>query len=122
MPSLLDLRRTISALVAVARALVGRPEVVFADEPTGALDTASASALLETLAGMCERLGQTVVMVTHDEQAAATTNRIIRLRDGHITGVEAVRRPAGTRVAGSGAHHAAAPSPASGPAPRMEAR
>lgn len=103
--------------VAVARALVGRPEVVFADEPTGALDTASASALLETLAGMCERLGQTVVMVTHDEQAAATTNRIIRLRDGHITGVEAVRRPAGTRVAGSGAHHAAAHSPASGAAP-----
>jgi len=108
--------------VAVARALVGRPEVVFADEPTGALDTASAAALLETLAGMCERLGQTVVMVTHDEQAAATTNRIIRLRDGHITGVEAVRRPAGTRVAGSGAHHAAVPSPAAGPAPRMEAR
>ena len=108
--------------VAVARALVGRPEVVFADEPTGALDTASAAALLETLAGMCERLGQTVVMVTHDEQAAATTNRIIRLRDGHITGVEAVRRPAGTRVAGAGAHHAAVPSPAAGPAPRMEAR
>ena len=53
--------------VAVARALVGRPEVVFADEPTGALDTASAAALLEALAGMCERLGQTVVMVTHDE-------------------------------------------------------
>ena len=108
--------------VAVARALVGRPEVVFADEPTGALDTASAASLLETLATMCEHLGQTVVMVTHDEQAAATTNRIIRLRDGRITGVEAVRRPAGTRVAGSGARHAAGPSPAAGPAPRMEAR
>jgi len=108
--------------LAVARALVGRPEVVFADEPTGALDTASAAALLETLAGMCERLGQTVVMVTHDEQAAATTNRIIRLRDGRITGVEAVRRPAGTRVAESSARHAAGPSPAAGPAPRMEAR
>ena len=107
--------------VAVARALVGRPEVVFADEPTGALDTASAAALLETLAGMCERLGQTVVMVTYDEQAAATTNRIIRLRDGHITGVEAVRRPAGTRVAGSGAHHAAGHSPAAGPAPASAA-
>ena len=106
---------------AIARALIKRPEVVFADEPTGALDTASAAALLETLAGMCERLGQTVVMVTHDEQAAATTNRIIRLRDGRITGVEAVRSPAGTRVAGSGAHHAAALSPAAGPAPRMEA-
>ena len=71
---------------------------------------------------MREHLGQTVVMVTHDEQAAATTNRIIRLRDGRITGVEAVRRPAGTRVAGSGARHAAGPSPAAGPAPRMEAR
>ena len=108
--------------VAVARALVGRPKVIFADEPTGALDTASAANLLQTLAHMCQTLGQTVVMVTHDEQAAATTNRIIRLRDGHITGVEAVRRPAGTRVAGSGAHHTAVPSPVTGPAPRMEAR
>ena len=112
--------------VAVARALVGRPEVVFADEPTGALDTASAAALLETLAGMCERLGQTVVMVPHDEQAAATTNRIIRLRDGRITGVEAVRRPTGGHAAPAsaaapaaapGARRAAGPSPASGPAP-----
>ena len=112
--------------VAVARALVGRPKVIFADEPTGALDTASAAALLETLAGMCERLGQTVVMVTHDEQAAATTNRIIRLRDGRITGVEAVRRPtsghaapasAAAPTAAPGAHRAAGPSPASGPAP-----
>ena len=120
--------------VAVARALVGRPEVVFADEPTGALDTASAAALLETLAGMCERLGQTVVMVTHDEQAAATTNRIIRLRDGRITGVEAVRRPTGGHAAPAaapGARRAAGHSPASGPAarpttpgptPRTEAR
>ena len=71
--------------VAVARALAGRPEVVFADEPTGALDTASAASLLSALAGMCHNLGQTVVMVTHDENAAATTDRIIRLRDGHIT-------------------------------------
>ena len=72
--------------VAVARALIGRPEVIFADEPTGALDTTSAANLLQTLAHMCEQLGQTVVMVTHDQHAAATTNRIIRLRDGHITG------------------------------------
>ena len=106
--------------VAVARALVGRPKVVFADEPTGALDTASAASLLATLATMCERLGQTVVMVTHDEQAAATTNRIIRLRDGRITGVEAVRRPAGDHAAPAaapGARRATGPSPASGPAP-----
>ena len=71
--------------VAVARALVGRPKVIFADEPTGALDTASAASLLQALAAMCANLGQTVVMVTHDENAAAATNRIIRLTDGRIT-------------------------------------
>ena len=120
--------------VAVARALIGRPKVIFADEPTGALDTTSAANLLQTLAHMCEHLGQTVVMVTHDEQAAATTNRIIRLRDGRITGVEAVRRPAGGHAAPAaapGARRAAGHSPASGPAarpttpgptPRTEAR
>ncbi|WP_454925488.1 ABC transporter ATP-binding protein, partial [Actinomyces gerencseriae] len=57
--------------VAIARALIGRPQVVFADEPTGALDTASAASLLQALARMCDNLGQTVVMVTHDENAGA---------------------------------------------------
>ena len=88
--------------VAVARALIGRPQVVFADEPTGALDTASAASLLETLARMCTELGQTVVMVTHDNNAAAATNRIIRLRDGRIVGDDAVQhthRAAGTHAA-----------------------
>ncbi|WP_366181113.1 ABC transporter ATP-binding protein [Actinomyces timonensis] len=85
--------------VAVARALVGRPEVVFADEPTGALDSASAVSLLETLARMCEVLGQTVVMVTHDENAAEATNRIVRLRDGRIVGDDVLARPAGQHAA-----------------------
>ena len=85
--------------VAVARALVGRPKVIFADEPTGALDTASAANLLQTLAHMCQTLGQTVVMVTHDEQAAATTNRIIRLRDGRITNDDTVHHTPGTHTA-----------------------
>ena len=84
--------------VAVARALVGRPKVIFADEPTGALDTASAANLLQTLAHMCQTLGQTVVMVTHDEQAAATTNRIIRLRDGRITNDDTVHHTPGTHT------------------------
>ena len=99
--------------VAVARALAGRPEVVFADEPTGALDTASAASLLQALAGMCANLGQTVVMVTHDENAAATTNRIIRLKDGHIT----TDNP--THHHGAAPHHHAAPAgaPAAGPGP-----
>ena len=90
--------------VAVARALAGRPEVVFADEPTGALDTASAASLLQALAAMCANLGQTVVMVTHDENAAATTNRIIRLTDGHIT----TDNP--THHRGAAPHHHAAPA------------
>ena len=90
--------------VAVARALAGRPEVVFADEPTGALDTASAASLLQALAAMCRNLGQTVVMVTHDENAAAATNRIIRLTDGRITTDNPTHH-----AAHHGAHHHAAP-------------
>jgi len=108
--------------VAVARALAGRPEVVFADEPTGALDTASAASLLQALAGMCHNLGQTVVMVTHDENAAATTDRIIRLRDGHIT-TDNPTHHHGAPAHHSTHHHAAPasptmpPAPAAGPAP-----
>ena len=93
--------------VAVARALAGRPQVVFADEPTGALDTASAASLLQALAAMCRNLGQTVVMVTHDENAAATTNRIIRLTDGHITTDNPTHHTAHHHGA---AHHHAAPT------------
>ena len=97
--------------VAVARALAGRPEVVFADEPTGALDTASAASLLSALAAMCANLGQTVVMVTHDENAAAATNRIIRLTDGRIT----TDNP--THHHGAAPHHHAAPAGPTGPGP-----
>ena len=94
--------------VAVARALAGRPEVVFADEPTGALDSESSDSLLEVLARMCDTLGQTVVMVTHDENAAAATNRVVRLRDGRIIDDRYIRRgsafqappPGGRPVAG----------------------
>ena len=103
--------------VAVARALAGRPEVVFADEPTGALDTASAASLLSALAAMCANLGQTVVMVTHDENAAAATNRIIRLTDGRIT-TDNPTTPTHHHGATPHhhAHHHAAPAPADAPA------
>ena len=97
--------------VAVARALAGRPEVVFADEPTGALDTASAASLLSALAGMCRNLGQTVVMVTHDENAAATTNRIIRLTDGRITTDNPTTHTAHHHAAPAGARHGAPAGP-----------
>ena len=87
--------------VAVARALVGRPQVIFADEPTGALDSASAASLLEALARMCQVLGQTVVMVTHDQNAARATSRIVRLRDGRIVGDDVLTHAVGQHAAAS---------------------
>lgn len=70
--------------VAVARALVGRPAVVFADEPTGALDVKSSRQLLAILCDMASRRGQTIVMVTHDPNAAAYADRALVVRDGAI--------------------------------------
>ena len=70
--------------VAAARALAGRPEIVFADEPTGALDSHASSELLGFLQHAVRRLGQTVVMVTHDPVAASYADRVVFLADGHI--------------------------------------
>src|SRR4051794_20033997 len=70
--------------VAVARALVGRPTVVFADEPTGNLDTATSAEILELLRTMVDGAGQTIVMVTHDQQAAGIADRVLFLNDGEI--------------------------------------
>ncbi len=70
--------------VAIARALVARPAVVFADEPTGNLDSKSGTEVLRLLRGAVDEFGQTVVMVTHDADAAATGDRLIVLRDGRV--------------------------------------
>ena len=70
--------------VAVARALVNRPTIVFADEPTGNLDTRSGAALLELLAGIVADEGQSVIMVTHDPAAASHGHRVVFLLDGHV--------------------------------------
>jgi putative ABC transport system ATP-binding protein len=70
--------------VAVARALVSKPAVVFADEPTGNLDSKSSEEVLRMLRQSVDELGQTVVMVTHDPEAAAYADRLIVLRDGLI--------------------------------------
>jgi putative ABC transport system ATP-binding protein len=70
--------------VAVARALVSRPAVVFADEPTGNLDSKSSEEVLRLLRQSVDDLGQTVVMVTHDPEAASHADRLIVLRDGLI--------------------------------------
>lgn len=70
--------------VAVARALITRPEVIFADEPTGALDQATSGMLLEFLRRCVDELGQTIIMVTHDPVAAQWADRIVELRDGYL--------------------------------------
>jgi putative ABC transport system ATP-binding protein len=70
--------------VAAARALASKPQIVFADEPTGALDSKSGAELLAFLRKAVTELGQTVVMVTHDPTAASYADRVIFLADGHI--------------------------------------
>ncbi len=70
--------------VALARALINTPVVVLADEPTGALDDTTARSVLEAMIGLLRRQGTALVMVTHDMQAAARADRVVRLRDGRI--------------------------------------
>jgi putative ABC transport system ATP-binding protein len=70
--------------VAVARALISRPAVLFADEPTGNLDSASSEEVLSLLRKAVDEMGQTVVMVTHEPHAAAFADRLIVLRDGKV--------------------------------------
>jgi putative ABC transport system ATP-binding protein len=77
--------------VAVARALVGRPDIVFADEPTGNLDSRSGAEILELLRRSVDDHQQTVVMVTHDPVAAAYTDRVVFLSDGRV--VDELRAP-----------------------------
>ena len=70
--------------VAVARALASQPQIVFADEPTGNLDSRSGTDLLDFMRHAVSDLGQTIVMVTHDPSAAAHSDRVIFLADGKI--------------------------------------
>jgi putative ABC transport system ATP-binding protein len=70
--------------VASARAMVTRPELIFADEPTGNLDSKSATELLEMTRSAVDTFGQTVVMVTHDARAASYADRVVFLADGRV--------------------------------------
>ncbi|PFG46410.1 putative ABC transport system ATP-binding protein [Amycolatopsis sulphurea] len=72
--------------VAVARAMIARPEVIFADEPTGNLDSVSRTDVLRFLQASVRELGQMIVMVTHDPFAAACADRVVFLRDGLVAG------------------------------------
>ena len=83
---------------AIARALVARPAVVFADEPTGALDLHSAAEVLGLLRDLVDELGQTVVMVTHDPAAAARAHRAVVMADGRV--VDTLEQPTAADLAG----------------------
>lgn len=83
--------------VAIARALYSRPTVVFADEPTGALDSRTGAAVLTLLRETAQRLGQTVVMVTHDPLVAATAEQVLFLSDGRL--VDRLENPTAAAVA-----------------------
>jgi putative ABC transport system ATP-binding protein len=72
--------------VACARALLPRPDVIFADEPTGNLDSRTGHEVLDFLRRSVRELGQTVVMVTHDPVAAAFADRVVLLADGSVVG------------------------------------
>lgn len=70
--------------VAIARAIVNHPAILLADEPTGNLDTENSNAVLALLRDLNQRVGQTIMMITHNPEAAAYGHRIVRMRDGRI--------------------------------------
>jgi putative ABC transport system ATP-binding protein len=70
--------------IAIARALVNHPALLLADEPTGNLDTENSTAVLSILQGLNKRLGQTILMITHDPEAAAFADRTVTMRDGRV--------------------------------------
>ena len=85
--------------VAVARALASRPEIIFADEPTGNLDSHSSGEILSFMRHAVSDLGQTIVMVTHDANAASYSDRVVFLADGRI--VNEVHEPTTEKVLGA---------------------
>jgi putative ABC transport system ATP-binding protein len=70
--------------VAIARAVINRPSIILADEPTGSLDSKNSRIVLQILRDLNEKLGQTIVMITHDSEAASIAGRIIEMKDGQI--------------------------------------
>ena len=79
---------------AIARALVAGPRVILADEPTGNLDSHTGKAVLDVLAAQVEDAGAALLMVTHDATAASRAERVLHLKDGHLTEVEPAPAPA----------------------------
>ncbi len=75
--------------IAIARALITKPSIVLADEPTGNLDTENSQGVLTMLRDSSRELGQTVLMITHNPEAATIADRILSMRDGRTVGMEA---------------------------------
>jgi putative ABC transport system ATP-binding protein len=88
--------------VAIARAVMTRPKVLFADEPTGSLDSRASREVLALLRGLVASRGQTIIMVTHDPVAAADAERVVFLADGHLAGE--LLEPTAETVAGRLTH------------------
>jgi putative ABC transport system ATP-binding protein len=74
--------------VAIARAVVNRPSLILADEPTGNLDSENSETVLEMLKDLNKHTGQTIIMITHNPEAAAIADRIVHMRDGHVISEE----------------------------------
>jgi putative ABC transport system ATP-binding protein len=74
--------------VSIARAFVEKPEIIFADEPTGNLDTKTTVEIMDLIAGMAEKYGQTVLLVSHDNEASSYADRIVHIRDGVIENID----------------------------------
>jgi putative ABC transport system ATP-binding protein len=72
--------------VAIARAVINHPAIILADEPTGSLDSQNSRLVLSMLQELNERVSQTIIMITHDHEAASTAKRIVEMRDGQILG------------------------------------
>ena len=86
--------------VAVARALISRPDVVFADEPTGNLDSLAADGIVQLLRQVADSWGRSVLMVTHDPRIAAYADRIVFLKDGTIVEETRLAPPSAPALAG----------------------
>ena len=74
--------------VSIARAFVEKPEIIFADEPTGNLDTKTTAEIMELIAGMADKYGQTILLVSHDTEASDYADRIVHIKDGLIERIE----------------------------------
>ena len=99
----LDLSAGEQQRIAIARALINQPAIVLADEPTGNLDSVNSSMILDLFRDLNRRLGQTIVMITHNPEAAAVGHRTIEMKDGRVLGRDAEGAPSTPAAAVAGA-------------------